>query len=303
VALTGGSGFIGAQLIDRLLAEGLTVRALWRSGQPPRHTRLEIVPGSLESDASLAELVRDCATVLHVAAAIRGRSQADFDAVNVAGTRRLAAAVASHAPAARCIAVSSLAAREPGLSWYAASKAAAEQLLLTDTITWTILRPPAVYGPGDQALAPLWRGLARGWLPGVGPSGARFSLLHVTDLCEAVLRLVSLPAPVAGILCLHDGRDGGYSWQDVAAIAAALRGAPVRVVPVPLGLLRVVAALNLRTAALRGTRPMLTPGKLRELAHPDWVCDNSRLAAALGWSPGIPLAAGLPGLPGWENLP
>lgn len=301
VALTGGSGFVGGHLLERLLADGLVVRALWRSDSPPRRARLEIVRGSLETGDALAELVRGCDAVVHVAAAIRGRRQAHFDEVNVMGTQRLAAAVARHAPRARLVAVSTLAARMPGLSWYAASKAAGEQALLAAPQAWSILRPPAVYGPGDPALAPLWRGLARGWLPRIGPPEARFSLLHVADLCEAVVRLLRRAEPVAGVWPLHDGRAEGYAWQDVADIGAALRGAPVRVVPVPRRLLGAAAALNLRTAALRGARPILTPGKLRELVHPDWVCDNSSLAEALGWAPSRSLEAGLPGLPGWEK--
>ncbi len=301
VALTGGSGFVGSHLIDQLLAEGFAVRALWRSGQPAERPRLEWVRGSLESDAALAELVRGCDAVVHAAAAIRGRRREQFNATNVTGTRRLADAVARHAPRARLVAVSTLAARSPELSWYAASKAAGEAELLAATETWSILRPPAVYGPRDPALAPLWRGLARGWLPRIGPPDARFSLLHVADLCEAVVRLLRRAEPVGGLLPLHDGRAGGYSWRDVAEIGAALRGAPVRIVPLPRSLLAAVTALNLRTAALRGARPMLTPGKLRELVHPDWVCDNSRLAAALGWMPARSLETSLPGLPGWEK--
>jgi 2-alkyl-3-oxoalkanoate reductase len=301
VALTGASGFVGRHLLERMLAEGLQVRALWRAAGAPAHPCLEICPGALESPEALAALVRGCDAVVHVAAAIRGRTADQFDAVNVAGARRLAEAVAAHAPRARLVALSSLAAREPGLSWYAASKAAGEAVLLSSGQDWAILRPPAVYGPGDPALAPLWRALARGWLPRLGPPAARFSLLYVDDLVEAVMRLLALREPVRGVMPLHDGRAGGYSWPEVAGIGAARRGARVRTAPVPRALLGAIAELNLRSAGLRGASPMLTPGKLRELVHPDWTCDNSALEAALGWSPRATLEACLPRLPGWES--
>lgn len=301
VALTGASGFVGRHLLERMLAAGLQVRALWRARGAPAHPRLEICSGALDSPEALAALVRDCDAVVHVAAAIRGRSAAQFDAVNVAGTRRLAEAVAAHAPQARLVALSSLAAREPGLSWYAASKAAGEAVLLSSGQDWAILRPPAVYGPGDPALAPLWRALARGWLPRLGPPAARFSLLYVDDLVEVVMRLLALERPVRGVMPLHDGREGGYGWPEVAGIGAARRGARVRIVPVPKVLLGAIAELNLRSAGPRGAAPMLTPGKFRELVHPDWTCDNSALEAALGWSPRATLEAYLPRLPGWES--
>jgi 2-alkyl-3-oxoalkanoate reductase len=301
VALTGASGFVGRHLLERMLAEGFQVRALWRSAGAPAQPGLEICAGALESPAALARLVCDCDAVVHVAAAIRGRSAAEFDEVNIAGTRRLAEAVAAHAPRARLVALSSLAAREPGLSWYAASKAAGEAVLLSSGQDWAILRPPAVYGPGDPALAPLWRALARGWLPRLGPPAARFSLLYVDDLVEAVMRLMALGRPIRGVLPLHDGREAGYSWPEVARIGAARRGARVRTVPVPRALLGAIAELNLRSAGLRGASPMLTPAKLRELVHPDWTCDNSGLEAALGWSPRATLETCLPRLPGWER--
>jgi 2-alkyl-3-oxoalkanoate reductase len=303
VALTGASGFIGRHLVERLLAEGYRVRALWRRAEAPDDSPgLELCRGALESPETLAALVRDCDAVVHVAAAIRGRSQAEFDEVNVAGTQRLAEAVAQHASGARLVALSSLAAREPGLSWYSASKAAAESVLLSCPQDWSILRPPAVYGPRDPALAPLWRGLARGWLPRLGPPAARFSLLYVDDLAEAVVRLLQHGEAVRAVLPLHDGRTGGYSWPELAEIGAAQRGGRVRILPLSRGLLGGLATLNLRTAGLRGAAPMLTPGKVRELVHADWVCDNSQIEAALGWSPRTTLEMRLPQLPGWEKL-
>ena len=63
--------------------------------------------------------------------------------------------------------------------------------------------------------------------------------------------------------------------------------------PLPGAILRPVATANLFAARLFGYQPMLSPGKLRELRHPDWVADNTALSAATGWVPQIPLAEGL----------
>ena len=303
LALTGVTGFIGGRLLRALVEAGTPVRVLARrpdalSSAPPG---CEVVTGGLDDHDALARLVDGARAVVHLAGAIRGARREDFDDVNVVGTRALVAAMRSRAPHAPLLLVSSLAAREPGLSWYAASKHAAEAVVRDSGLGWTILRPPAVYGPGDPALAPLWRGLARGWLLRAGPAHARFSLVHVDDLVEAMLRLLQSAPDCARILALHDGRDGGWDWRALAEAAAAQRGAPVRIVPVPAMLLRAVAGVNLAAARVLRYAPILTPPKVRELRHADWSCDNLMLSEVLGWAPRIPLSRALTTLPGWNR--
>lgn len=271
-----------------------------RESSLPDDPRLVTVPGDLNEDSALAELVTGAQVVLHLAGAVRGGTRIEFLQVNVSGTRRLADAIARYAPDAHLIYVSSLAARHPELSWYADSKRAAEESIPGRHDRWTILRPPAVYGPDDPALAPFWRWLARGWLLRAGPADARFSLLHVDDLCAALVRLGGT-AHTGAILELHDNRDRGYDWALLADIAARHLGRQPRVIPVSRNLLRVIATTNLALGPVRRTPPLLTPGKLRELAHPEWVCDNAALAGVLGWSPTIRLEHCLHTLPGWNS--
>ena len=61
------------------------------------------------------------------------------------------------------------------------------------------------------------------------------------------------------------------------------------------------AAMNIITARLIGYAPMLTPGKVRELRHPDWVADNTALTAAIGWRPRFSLEEGLRRTMGWGS--
>jgi len=304
VALTGASGFVGRHVLAHLLQQGHSVRALARHpGQLPSAENLVSVFGSLEAAAALSGLVERCDAVIHLAGATAGRDYAELARTNAAGTRRLIEAVRQTRPSARLIHVSSLAARHPELSDYAASKRAGEELVSGSRLNWIILRPPAVYGPDDPALAPLWRALARGWLPRTGPAEARFSLLHVADLASALERLAASPeAASRQTLCLHDGQAGGYGWADLIALAEAARGRPVRSLPIPRGLLWLAAHVNLALARLRGRRPPpLVPGKLRELAHHDWVCDNTDLPGCPDWAPSLTLETALLGLPGWSR--
>ena len=92
IAVTGATGFIGAMLVDQLLAADWQVRALVRPDSAHRLTPkpgLETVTGSLQDEDSLVRLVQDSFAVVHCAGAVRGASAADFDAVNVDGLERL----------------------------------------------------------------------------------------------------------------------------------------------------------------------------------------------------------------------
>lgn len=305
VALTGATGFIGQYVCAALLDRGWRVRALVRAGKThpfSAEPNLEIQPGTLEDPEALRALVHGCEAIVHLAGAIRGRNYEEFAAVNVSGTRNLLDACLGVAPLARLVHISSLAAREPALSWYARSKRAAENLIAESGMGYSGLRPPAVYGPEDPAMAPLWRSLARGWLLRAGPSDARFSLLHARDLAEAVCRLLEASEPAMALFEIDDGFPGGYRYRDIADLAAQLSGRRVRILPVPPSLLRAVANCNLAAARLTGRRPLLIPGKIRELTYPDWVCDNSTLDEHLCWTPQIRLEDCLGSLPGFAKM-
>lgn len=303
IGLTGATGFVGRTLLNQLLGHAYPVRALVRQpGRLSASAALEEIHGSLEDSAALKTLVRGCHTVVHVAGAIAGRDYADFARVNSAGSARLVQALEQHNPGCRLIMISSLAAREPGLSDYALSKRAGELVVESSLLDWIILRPPAVYGPLDPALAPLWRGLARGWLLRAGPAQARFSLLHADDLARAILVLLERSVLGCRSGSLHDGRDRGYSWADVASIAEAVSGRRIRTLPVPRSALSLVAQVNQGVSRLSGQAPILGPGKVRELNHVDWVCDNTLLEDIPGWAPAHQLEQALPTLPGWSRL-
>jgi len=256
---------------------------------------LEWVRGDLRDASSLAELVRGADTVVHCAGAVRGSSVGAFDEVNVRGTARLAEAAGRGGEARRFLLVSSLAAREPGLSWYASSKRRGEEALARiagDAMAWTVLRPTAVYGPGDREMRPLSLTMQRGVLPVLGAPDGRVSLLHVEDMTMAVAAWMRSEAPT-GVLELHDGTPEGYTWREVARIVSAVADRPVRTVRVPAAAVFAVAGLNLMIARALGSAPMLTPGKVRELRHADWSCSNGAATAALGWRPRIDLETAL----------
>jgi nucleoside-diphosphate-sugar epimerase len=302
VALTGATGFIGRHIAATLRGRGHRVRALVRRrGAVPDRDGVSVVPGSLEDDDSLAELLRGAGAVVHAAGVVKASCRSAYRAANADGTARLARRAAERG-CRSFVLVSSLAARQPGLSRYAESKAMGEHaaLRLADRLALTIVRPPAVYGPGDRSTLPVLRGLSRGWLPAPAGAAARFSLLFVTDLARLIPALLDHPpGPSGAVLEPDDGRDGGYSWRDLAAAAEAALGRRVRLVELPKRPLAALGGLLELSARASGRLPALSRDKVEELFHPDWVCDAHGLAAVPGWRPAVDLGAGLRSTLAW----
>jgi nucleoside-diphosphate-sugar epimerase len=298
IALTGATGFIGSVIARKLVQEGWCVRALIR---PPSSsarlagTTVQWVQGTFEDLDSLERLVGDADVVVHCAGAVRGITEADFYQANVEAVARLAHLASSRNPAPRFLLISSLAAREPNLSPYAASKRMGEIALtkVSDRLTWTALRPPAVYGPGDREMLPLLRLMLRGIAPVVGGNDARFSMLYVGDLADAVVKWLASDSRENRVFELDDGHPGGYSWCEIVETVERLRGKGVVRVRVPGPVLNLAARLNTMAASVIGYSPMFTPGKVRELRHSDWVCDNSMFCRVANWVPTVLLEEGL----------
>jgi len=301
VALTGATGFIGTALIKKLQLAGWQVKALYRAkpGRSPRGSdNLTWVAGELGDLPSLHSLMEDADAVIHCAGAVRGVTQADFDLINAIGARHVAEMAAAQTTPPRLLLISSLAARMPALSHYAGSKWRGESAIKNSPLRWTIFRPPAVYGPGDRELLPLFQSMAKGLAPLPAGANGRFSIIHVDDLAAAMVHCLGQNAGDGMTFELDDGHAGGYDWPTVIQIAQTVlrNGRKIRRLSIPIGLLKLVAWTNFYAAQLLGYAPMLTPGKIREITHSDWLCDNSDITRITGWQPTCELAQGLAGL-------
>src|SRR5438874_9908002 len=229
LAITGGTGFVGSHLIDAALAAGHEVQALARREQPQRD-RVLWVSGSLDDRDALERLVGDADAIVHVAGVISARDAAAFEHGNVTGTLAMLAA-ATAGGVHRFIHVSSLAAREPKLSLYGASKAKAEALVRSSGLDWAIVRPPAVYGPGDKETLELFR-MAKLGLMLMPPKG-RVSVIHADDLARLLLALADTAAPSNVLIEADDGKTGGWSHREFARALAAAVGTKPTIVSSP----------------------------------------------------------------------
>lgn len=292
VAITGATGFIGSVLVKKLIEDNWAVRALTRTARFSDTDAIQWIEGDLNNLTALHRLVDDAPYVIHCAATVRGNSFEEFARTNIEGTKNVLRAIRERQQSSRFLLISSLAARQPELSWYAKSKYLSEQHLMeqSEKLSWAIFRPTAVYGPGDKELKPLFQAMHRGLLPVVGKMTNRFGLIHVDDLTAAIQAWLSAAEAIEGVFELDDGLVGGYSYQSLIALAQRTWARPIRGIMIPDYLIRNIAVANLWLARILHYSAMLTPGKVNELQHHDWVCDNTKLMDALPvWQPRIRL--------------
>ncbi|RZM12457.1 MAG: NAD(P)-dependent oxidoreductase, partial [Sphingomonas sp.] len=243
------------------------------------------ITGTLEDAAALDRLVSGADVVVHVAGVVNAPDRTAFVAGNVEGTRAMLAAAAK-ARVARFVHVSSLAAREPGLSDYGWSKAEAERLVEASSLAWTIVRPPGIYGPGDLEQLDLFRAARWGVVP-LPPRG-RLSVIAVEDLARLLLAIAIEGSPRS----IYEADDGTGGWTH-AAFARAI-GAAVgrRVLPLhlPPAFLTIAARAD---RLLRRGKAKLTADRVAYFCHPDWTIDPLKRPPPDLWQPRIDTHDGL----------
>ncbi len=306
IALTGGTGFVGSHLVDTLCAAGLTPRVLVRDVAAPRWIAgraVDWVPGSLADPKALVRLVSGAGTVLHLAGVVRATTPGEFDHGNRVGTANLVQAIEHHAPQARLVHVSSLAAVgpsadpkgvEPGaephpISAYGRSKAAAEAEVkaIGDGGWWTVVRPPAIYGPRDVDVYQFFRMAARGLV--LIPRGDRFiTVAHVADVVRGILA-AAVSSPHGSF---HLGEPQPYQLAGLVRALADAGEVRTRILSLPAVAVRAAAAASAALAALGVATGPLTPDKARELLARHWTAHTEGSLAALNLTTTMPFAAG-----------
>jgi nucleoside-diphosphate-sugar epimerase len=292
LAVTGGTGFVGTHLVDSALAAGHDVCALTRREQPDR-AGVQWVRGDLDDRDALKRLVEGADAVIHVAGVINARDLAGFRHGNVAGTLAMLAA-ATAGGVRRFVHVSSLAAREPKLSLYGASKAESEELVRGSGLDWSIVRPPAVYGPRDRETLELFRMAKLGLM--VMPPKGRVSLIHARDLAALLLALTGPKAPSNLMIEPDDGTPGGWSHRQFARALGTAVGKKPAVVSAPALLLRLAARAD---QLVRGGKAKLTSDRAAYFSHRDWVVDPKLGSPADLWRPQIATEHGLAETTAW----
>lgn len=290
IAVTGGTGFVGSRLLAALAEAGHEVRALTRRPLADA-AGLTWVPGSLEDQAALARLAEGAEALIHVAGVLRADA-AGFEAGNVRGTAGVIEAARAQG-VRRFVHVSSLAAREPQLSQYGASKARSEALVRESGLEFAIVRPPAVYGPGDRETLDLFRMASRGLI--LLPPEGRLSLIHADDLARLLIALAMAKDPLP-LTEPDDGRPGGWRHRDLATALGKAVGRKALALSMPRPALHFGALLD---GLVRRDKAKLTPDRAAYFCHADWVADPALAPPPALWAPAIDSSDGLRATAEW----
>jgi nucleoside-diphosphate-sugar epimerase len=294
IALTGATGFVGKSLVPKLLEAGHQVKVLVRDPQRSNLPgKVKAIQGTLADEEALQSLTQDCDVVLHVAGAVSAMTSEDFIKANFHGSNAIALAAKQNG-VKRFVYVSSLAATQPEIGPYGHSKAIAEESLkvIFKDDQLLILRPCAVYGPGDTATLPLLQALMSKTAIIPGARQNRFGMIHVEDLANILVEAAS--GNMTGTFELDDTR-GGYRWQDLIALTKQHFGTPSRQFFIPRSIAMLIGYGGDLFTKLRGKPSIVRSFQMRQLYHNNWTC------AAPGWrrDGAIPLHVGLPATIRW----
>ncbi len=317
--VTGGHGFLGSHLVDLLLEKGFSVRCLVR---PDREGDLfpdkdvQVVSGDLRHTKGLEDAVSGVDYVFHSAGLVAASGPSAYRAVNIDGTRRIATAVRAAAPECRrFVYVSSQAAAGPSrdgtaitenvdphpITHYGRSKLRGEQVLpraLEGGPPFTILRPPAIYGPRDEALLPFFQAAARGFVPlPDGPDPRIFNLLHARDVAAGLLAGAISPAAEGGTYFLSDAV--GTTYNNLAQALEEAFGSQLRKFRITNLLLDFAAIAADELSSLTGRISIFGRQKAREIKSRWWLCSSAAADRDLGWAPRIGLTEGVAETADW----
>lgn len=314
--VTGASGFVGSHIVDELLRRGVRVRCLLR---PESSTRwldgksIEITRLDFEDAERLASAVLDATWIVHAAGLTHATSAKEFHAANVGGTERmLRAAMTLGDGLRRFVLISSQAAAGPALgdtpvresdrpdpvSPYGRSKLRSEELtmLLKDRIPVVAIRPPAVYGPRDQAILKLFLAVKRHILPVLREDG-RFSLIYVDDLARAVHLALTHPRATGQVFFV--GEPDVTDYREIGGCVKRALGSWTVTIRPPGPLLHAGAIAGEMWGFLRNRPPFLSREKLDEITAGDWTFTSAKIRSELGWVPEISLEEGIGRTAGW----
>ena len=317
VLVTGASGFVGSNLVPALVKQGYSVTCLVRSTSDTRAFRrdgIHLVLGSINDPSALREAVRSVNTIYHVAGAIKAAHRADYFRINQAGTRIVLESVAENNPGlGRFVHVSSLAAAGPSsgnrgltevenpnpISWYGESKLKSEEeaLRFKDLFPVTIIRPSAIYGPRDRETLIFFKMIQKGFLLTPGRLARRFSLIHVSDLVDALMKAGEQESGSGEIFFVS--RFESFGWDDVGRAIAQEFGKKYRRIALPRWLALAAGIAGDFWSHTTGQAAIISSQKVRELLEPSWLCDSSKAKAALGFSPRINLEDGIRQTANW----
>ncbi|MFO8183452.1 MAG: NAD-dependent epimerase/dehydratase family protein [Candidatus Aegiribacteria sp.] len=288
--ITGASGFLGSHVAETLISEGGDVLAMLRPTSSPA-----LVPAGCPTarvdfmdPSSMEEAVSGAGVIVHAAGATSAVSQEEFDRANALVTRNMLAARNMYAKDSLFIYISSQAASGPSgcgpVTAYGRSKLLGE-LAVKETGNWVIVRPPAIFGPGDPASAPVLRMALKGLFFSPWMNRGGFCLVFARDLARLTADLPDFPDTVGKTLEPSYGRL--YSWKDFHRILERASGRRILHVRVPPLLVQAAGFMNEALSSFVGRTPFFCREKCRELLACGWEVEDGLTRRLTGWEPSL----------------
>ncbi len=301
IALTGATGFVGSHFVELLTEKGFQPTCLIRKTSNLHWLpadKLRFVTGDLAQTESLREFVEGADWIFHLAGLTKGRNEADYFRVNYEGTVRLIRAIEQFNPnLKRFVLVSSQAAAGPSpngvplkesdpphpVSAYGRSKLAAEEFLRNESrVPFTIVRPPAVYGPRDRDVYAAFKMAARGLVPVIGKN-KMLSLIFVKNLVHGLFLSAEKEESLGQTYFLSDGPP--HSWKKITEmISQSLDKHPIKI-PIPEWSLVVPAEISGLLGKILNRPMLLNREKIVEIKQRYWTVDISKAERELGYRP------------------
>lgn len=246
VCVFGGTGFLGRRLVRRLASEGATVRVAVRSPERARSVlpdldRVQILRADVRDPASVAAAVAGCDAVVNAVSAYVEKAGVSFESVHVQGARTVAQE-AFAAGVARLVLVSGIGADPESASPYIRARGQGELAAREAFPGATVVRPGAMFGPGDAlfaGLADIVRVLPV--VPLIGGGRTRVQPVYVEDVAEAIARLLAERGSAGQTYELAG--PGIYSLRELVEFVLRLVGKQRLLVPVPFAVAEVQARL------------------------------------------------------------
>ncbi len=311
VLVTGGTGFIGINLVAELVSRDWQVRCLVRETSDRRPLAaygVEYVVGSLNDPNALQHAVQDVTHLFHLAGITKARTTSDYDRINHEGTQTLLdACLKLNGPLQAFVYISSIAAVGPSATGqpltehdspqpvgpYGQSKLRAEQAVLAtrERLPVIVLRPSAIYGPHDTDFLPLFQAVQRGWLPVVGRQTLYVDVCFVGDLVQGMIATATCPAALGDTFILGGA---SHTWREIGCeIARQLGRREPRELRLPHSIVFTAATLADTWARMTGQPSVLNRESLIERLQPFWVFDSQRARQVFGYHPQHPLPQGI----------
>lgn len=310
VFVTGGTGFVGSHVVERLLDEGIEPICLVRETSDTDHLDglgVETFVGSLTHVEGLRPALRDVDGVVHIAGVIKAKDFDWFYQINADATGELAKlALETNPDLERFVFISSVSAQGPSegktprpleetpapVSHYGRSKLAGEKEVLkySDNLPVTIFRPPPVYGPRDHEMLAAFKMARRGINAVYGSGDSLLSVVFIDDLVDAIYRSLVTDHPSGSIFPIDDGQI--HSWRSLTGDIGRAMGKDPMTLPVPTPLFHAAAHASEAWGKIVDKAMIFTTDKVAEMSQDSWICGCGELEEALGWTPDWPLQKG-----------